>query len=164
VGVLTLVVCVGWLVSLFEGARGGLLQQAPPTVESLLSAALGILFVTVGIGLMRLRTWARWSSVVMISYPIGMSVYNLATTATREGSYALMGWPIWGYLLYLLVSPRGSVVFSPAYREVIARTPHIKPRTRLLFMFVVAPITVMILLMIGLMIFAIVFDIFNGLR
>ena len=37
-----------------------------------------------------------------------------------------------GYILYLMLSEKGSVVFSPAYKEIIARTPHIKYRTSLI--------------------------------
>jgi hypothetical protein len=34
-----------------------------------------------------------------------------------------------GYILYLIFSAKGSMVFSPPYKEVIRRTPHIKYRT-----------------------------------
>jgi hypothetical protein len=34
-----------------------------------------------------------------------------------------------GYILYLLLSPKGSMVFSPEYWEAIERTPHIKYKT-----------------------------------
>ena len=45
--------------------------------------------------------------------------------------YLVMGLIV-GYILYLLLSPKGSVVFSPAYKEIIAQTPHIKYRTSLI--------------------------------
>ena len=33
------------------------------------------------------------------------------------------------YVIYLLVSPKAAVVFSPEYQEVTKATPHIKYRT-----------------------------------
>jgi hypothetical protein len=41
----------------------------------------------------------------------------------------LVGMLIAGYILYLLLSPKGAVVFSRPTREIIARTPHVKYRT-----------------------------------
>ena len=33
------------------------------------------------------------------------------------------------YILYLLLSSKGAMVFSTEYKEIIARTPHVKYRT-----------------------------------
>lgn len=48
----------------------------------------------------------------------------------------LLGIPIWTlislYILYLLLSEKGRMVFSPEYKAVIAATPHIRYRTSLL--------------------------------
>jgi hypothetical protein len=48
----------------------------------------------------------------------------------------LLGFPcgtlISGYLLYLLVSAKGEMVFSSAYKEVMQATPHIRYRTSII--------------------------------
>jgi hypothetical protein len=45
----------------------------------------------------------------------------------------LIGFPIGtiinGYILYLLVSKKGSTIFSPEYKEIIALTPGVKYKT-----------------------------------
>ena len=33
------------------------------------------------------------------------------------------------YMLYLLLSKKGTMVFSPEYKEIIAQTPHMKYKT-----------------------------------
>ncbi|MBN2296713.1 MAG: hypothetical protein JXM70_30080 [Pirellulales bacterium] len=42
-----------------------------------------------------------------------------------------IGTIIHAYILYLMLSRKATVVFSPKYREIIARTPHIKYKTSL---------------------------------
>jgi hypothetical protein len=48
----------------------------------------------------------------------------------------LLGFPcgtiISGYLLYLLLSAKGEMVFSSAYKEVMQATPHIRYRTSII--------------------------------
>src|SRR4030095_8127226 len=68
----------------------------------------------VGTGLRRLRRWARiptgiLSGIGLLGFPIG-TIIN-------------------GYILYLIFSQKGKVVFSDEYRAVIEQTPHIKYRT-----------------------------------
>ena len=40
-----------------------------------------------------------------------------------------VGTIISGYFLYLLLSKKGTVIFSPQYKQIIAATPHIKYKT-----------------------------------
>ena len=40
-----------------------------------------------------------------------------------------MGTLIGFYMLYLLLSKKGTMVFSPEYKEIIAQTPHMKYKT-----------------------------------
>ena len=44
------------------------------------------------------------------------------------GSFLVMSLTL-SYILYLLLSKMSSMVFSPEYRLIIERTPHIKHRT-----------------------------------
>ncbi|WP_422931084.1 hypothetical protein [Singulisphaera sp. PoT] len=52
------------------------------------------------------------------------------------------------YTLYLLLSSKGKVVFSPEYREVIKLTPHVFYRTSLLVKILVTLLAVVLVLMI----------------
>jgi hypothetical protein len=104
-----------------------------------LYAALTAFHVALGMGLTGLKTWARWVEVVLVSLTLLAFVVAasgalylssrgggmLATMAIVYGFVALIP----AYILYLLVSEKGTVVFSPAYRVVIDRTPHIKYKT-----------------------------------
>lgn len=58
------------------------------------------------------------------------------TPATILACIGLLGFPIGTiiniYVLYLLRSKKGAVVFSPAYQVAIAQTPHIKYKTPVL--------------------------------
>jgi hypothetical protein len=48
------------------------------------------------------------------------------------GLFALpLGTLINAYFLYLIFSPKSTVVFSPEYKEIIRQTPHVKCRTSL---------------------------------
>lgn len=114
-----------WLaVALFAAVRrtgmplGFVLEFAPRVFW--FYVFLGVLLVIVllaGWGLRRLAPWARvpvafFSTLGLLSFPAGTGV-NLV-------------------VLYLVFSPAGWVVFSPEYREVIERTPHVRySRSRL---------------------------------
>ncbi len=67
-----------------------------------------------GIGLRQLKPWAR--IVAGILSGIGLLGFPLGTLIN-------------GYILYLLFSKKGAVVFSDPYKRVIEQTPHIKYRT-----------------------------------
>ena len=49
-----------------------------------------------------------------------------------------MGTIINGYILYLVFSEKGRKVFSPGYREVMEQTPHIKYKSSMLALFLLA--------------------------
>lgn len=65
----------------------------------------------------RLRTWARWPALGLAS--LVMIVGNL-----RE--FQLISLVIGGVIAFHLISRKSMVVFSPAYREIMAATPHIR--------------------------------------
>ncbi len=69
------------------------------------------------VGLRRLRGWARipcgvLAAIGLIGFPIGTLIN--------------------GYILYLLFSAKGSMVFSEEYQTIIAQTPHIKYKTSII--------------------------------
>lgn len=74
--------------------------------------AIGLLVVA--FGLRQLSGWSQIPAVVfagigLLSFPLGTAVNS--------------------YVLYLLLSQKGNMVFSSEYKEVVAQTPHMKHRT-----------------------------------
>jgi hypothetical protein len=71
----------------------------------------------------------------------------------------LLGFPcgtlISGYLLYLLVSAKGEMVFSSAYKEVMQATPHIRYRTSII-------VWIFLFLLIGVILLGVVAAIFGA--
>jgi hypothetical protein len=76
--------------------------------------AMAILQLVTAYGLQKLQPWAR--IVTGIFSAIGLTGFPVGTL-------------ICGYILYLLFSAKGAMVFSYEYRQVIAQTPHIKYKT-----------------------------------
>jgi hypothetical protein len=65
------------------------------------------------------------------------------------------GTMISGYLLYLLVSSKGTMVFSSAYKEVMQATPHIRYRTSII-------VWIFLFLLIGVILLGIIAAIFGS--
>ena len=89
-----------------------------------------------GFGLRRLTPWSRiiatvGSVVGLIGFPIGTIIC--------------------GYILYLLWGEKGRVVFSPAYVEVIAATPHLKYKTSIVVLILLGLLGLLIATLIVLM-------------
>lgn len=76
--------------------------------------ALGAAMVAIGNGLRVLSPKAKIPGVVLSA----LSLVNLPC-GTAVGAYAI----------YLLLSAKGTVIFSEEYKDVIAATPHVKART-----------------------------------
>ncbi len=74
------------------------------------------LFFFTGRGLRRLQPWSRIASGIIST--LGLLAIPLGTLINA-------------YILYLLLSRKATVIFSPEYSEIIARTPHIKYKTSL---------------------------------
>lgn len=146
---------VGMLFMLFGGMSGG---AAEPGGRMLLGGLLILYFgmtalnFALGKGLRGLKPWARWTDTALLSlqaiFAVLGSINALITGQFPAMIPSLIGLLIVGYILYLLLSQKGTVVFSPAYKEIIARTPHIKYRTSLLLKIVLALLVAMIGLMI----------------
>ncbi|MCA9128288.1 MAG: hypothetical protein KDB22_14450 [Planctomycetales bacterium] len=121
IGVLYLLGAI-FLVPVGVGFFGwGIYGIATGEMEALIGLVLGMVYLTLGvgqgltgIGLRRLRPWARivgivFSVIGLIGFPIGTLIS--------------------GYFLYLLASQKGVYIFSDEYRRIIESTPHIKYKT-----------------------------------
>ncbi len=104
------------LISL--GAVGvGNLPGADKVVLAVLAMvylSLGVFQAFVAVGLRRLRSWARIAAAILSA--IGLIGFPIGTLISA-------------YFLYLLLSEKGSIVFSDEYQRVIEQTPHIKYKT-----------------------------------
>jgi hypothetical protein len=95
--------CVG-LYLLFSAT------DSPPFGPAVLLIGMGVVSIPLGQGLQQLRPWSR--SPVGILAAIGVAGFMTA--------------PISGYILYLLFSPNGTMVFSQHYQEIVRQTPHLR--------------------------------------
>jgi len=79
--------------------------------------------------------------------------------AVVVSAIGLLGFPcgtiISGYLLYLLLSAKGEMVFSSAYKEVMQATPHIRYRTSII-------VWIFLFLLIGVILLGVVGAIIGG--
>ena len=152
--VVTLIIVVAGLVIFISGAYG----QAGPVVGLVsfgFNAVIGAMYFAMGYGLTKLQPWARWTAVVLAGLPLTLYVlvvlYVLVLSPT-PAIPALFGSVIccliFGYILYLLLSPKSGVVFSHEYKDVIARTPHIKYKTSCILKFVLLFFVLVIVLLI----------------
>jgi len=97
-------------------------------------AGVGLGILTVGIGVHRLRAWARWSAVAIFGLYTAWQVVMVALTIgafTIRSTVALLLFVIPVYVLYLLLSRKSGIVFSSRYHDVIRQTPHIKHKTNI---------------------------------
>jgi hypothetical protein len=68
--------------------------------------------------------------------------------------YIPIGTIINGYILYLMFSAKGRMVFSPEYKEIIRQTPHIKYRTSIIVWILLVIVLAFLALAIGAAIFS----------
>ena len=113
---------------------------AGPTLGLLVALAvgagflsLGVLQIWSGIGVRKLRPAARIGATVISA--IGLLGFPIGTLVSA-------------YFLYLLLSEKGSYVFSDTYKQVIAQTPHMKYKTSILTWIVVILLVSLVLLVI----------------
>jgi hypothetical protein len=120
-------------VASFEGSMG---RASRVGAFLTMNVAFLALNAALGIGLIRLQPWARWLEAAVV----GVYLFVQATTtlyltvavgrtATQLLFVSGLMWLIPALVLYLMLAPKAAMVFSPEYREVIARTPHIRHRT-----------------------------------
>jgi hypothetical protein len=84
---------------------------------AILLLGLAAVQIWTGLGLRRLQRWARIPSGILSG--LGLLGFPLGTLIN-------------GYILYLLFSKKGTMVFSEDYQRVIEETPHVKYRTSIL--------------------------------
>ena len=89
-------------------------------LEALFIMGLGVGQGFIAFGLRNLKSWGRipaalFAGIGLLAFPIGTLIN--------------------GYILYLLLSAKGRMVFSAEYREIIQQTPEIKYRTSKILLF-----------------------------
>jgi hypothetical protein len=86
-----------------------------------------------GYGLYHLQTWARWTVVVFTAlgflYALVTGGILLLVNVVMGVITLLVGCGITGLILYVLLSSKAKMVFSPQYKEIIVKTPHIRYKT-----------------------------------
>ena len=102
--------------------------------EPLFIMGLGVGQGFIGFGLRNLKSWGRipaalFAGIGLLAFPIGTLIN--------------------GYILYLLLSAKGRMVFSAEYREIIQQTPEIKYRTSKILLFFVFLLVGVIVLGVG---------------
>ncbi len=102
------------LLAVISLTVGGHVRPMGGVVVSVLFFIIATLLIVVGTGLVKLKPWAK--------IPAGL-------ISTIGLLWIPVGTLINGYILYLVFSEKGAMVFSAEYREVIASTPDIKYRT-----------------------------------
>jgi hypothetical protein len=95
----------------------------------LFAALFGVAQLWLGIGLRRLKPWARIGSGILSG--LGLLAIPIGTIINA-------------YILYLLFSKKGATVFSEDYQRVVAATPEIKYRTSIVIWIAVALLLVLI--------------------
>jgi hypothetical protein len=101
----------------FAGAGMGNVVGAGELLIFIFFLLLGVGQLWVGFGLRRLRKWARIPTGILSGF--GLLGFPLGTIINA-------------YILYLVFSQKGKMVFSDEYRAVIEQTPHIKYRTSII--------------------------------
>lgn len=100
-------------------------------------AGIGVGMFVSGLAVRKMLAWSRWALV-------GLSVLTVWSPP--------LGTALGCYGLYLALSKKGAVVFSPAYQEVMRQTPHLKPKSSWLVSILVA-IVIAIVVVAGLVLF-----------
>ncbi len=139
---------LGSLIGTIAGvALLGMLFTAPNAapdgiafVWALFILVMGVAQGFVGNGLRKLQRWTRipvgiLSGIGLIGIPIG-TIIN-------------------GYILYLIFSAKGSMVYSDAYQRVIQQTPHIKYKTSII-------VWIFLFLLLGLIGMGVLFALLGG--
>ncbi len=136
----SVIMLVVGIVSLF-----GLLPDESRDRAPSFHVIMGVLFIAIGAIQFQIGRWLRALNP------------KARTPATIFAILGLLGFPfgtlINGYILYLLRSKKGAMVFSESYSEVIAATPHIKYKTSIVVWIFVGLLVLMLgLAMIGMLV------------
>lgn len=124
------------LVMLATGASGDNLFEA--ILFAAMFLILGGAQFWVGLSVRRLRRWSRipvgiFSGIGLLGFPIG-TIIN-------------------GYILYLVFSEKGRMVFSDEYQAIVEQTPHIKQRTSIVVWIILG---LLLMILVGIIVVALV--------
>jgi hypothetical protein len=120
---------LGAIAVLLMAAVSVLAGTAASIIMGILLVALAGGQVFVAFGLNKLKRWARIPTGVISG--LGLLAFPLGTVIN-------------GYILYLIFSRKGTMVFSDEYQQVIAETPHIKYRTSIVVWIVLGLVLLLI--------------------
>lgn len=112
----------------------GLIEQSIAVHIGWFLLGVSVVSIVTGFGLRNLKSWARLIAVVF-------SVIGLLAIP--------VGTLISGYFLYLLLSKKGSTVFSEPYKEIIRQTPHIKYETSIILWILLFTLLALIVFVVG---------------
>ena len=98
--------------------------------------ALGILGFWVGYGIRKLSPAARMVAGVLTGINLAISIFGLPTSVV-----AIL---INTYILSLLFSKKGAMVFSAPYKDIIAATPHVKYKTSMIVWIILGLIVLLV--------------------
>lgn len=128
---------LGMLVSVFAPAQP--MSGPQRSIVIAIYVTFAAFFLAIGFGLTKLQTQARWVETAIVGLLLLRSARSLfmGMFSARNANDSLVVilaagtvvLSIFGYILYLLLSAKGSVVFSRDYKDVIKATPHIKFKT-----------------------------------
>lgn len=141
------------------GTLGGLIELAgmftrdvaapvvPPSTGEIAESVAGVVLASgltflnllIGWGVRRLKPWSRIATIVLTSISLlffGFGVFSAVAVGVASGVavsvvlsiFLIM--PI--YILWLMHSAKGRIVFSPTYKVVRSMTPEIKYRTSII--------------------------------
>ena len=99
----------------------------------IVAVVLSAVQISVANGLRKLASWSRIPAAVLAG--IGLIVFPVGTLINA-------------YVLYLLLSKKGTMVFSPEYKNVMAQTPHIKYKTSIVVWIFLGLVVLLLLLVI----------------
>ena len=122
-GLMVFGMVMGLMITMDQG-RSGVLTFGVLMVQ----AAIVALAFALGHGLQTLHRYVRVPVVILSGINVLLAIFGMAAGGgTQLGALVVLA--INGYVLYLLLSAKGNMVFSAQYAEIRRQTPHIKYRT-----------------------------------
>jgi hypothetical protein len=112
--ILILLAFSGIFIASFASMRNGNVSLISFAGSALGALAVCAAYGAAGFGLRKFRPWAR--IVATIIAVIGLIGFPIGTIIS-------------GYILYLMWNGKGRTIFTAAYQDVIAATPHVKYKT-----------------------------------
>jgi hypothetical protein len=100
-------------------------------VNTLMYLIFGTVQAALGLGLYRLRAWARWAETALVGLLAAVVLLSFVGGLAQSAPGEVLAFEVvivstFGAILYLLHGRKGALVFTPGYRGVIALTPHVR--------------------------------------